>query len=225
MNVTVKKLGELKRLEKNVRRHNDKQIGEYMRSLNMFGQLRPMVVDENGTILVGNGMFEAMTRLGWQEADCYVVEGLSEKRKIKLMLADNRVYELGMTDMDAFDELIRELGDDIDVPGWDEDLLQTITSSMAEATAMVESYGTFTEDEISSMNQRQREDHAALVPQEGTDSPLQRPAGAMDGAGQVSDRAAIETPTGALRAAEGHTIICPHCGERILLTPDMIGGV
>lgn len=222
MNVTVKKLTDLHKIEKNVRRHNDKQIGEYIRSLNMFGQLRPMVVDETGTILVGNGMFEAMTRIGCKEADCYVVEGLSEKRKIKLMMADNRVYELGMTDMDAFDELVRELGDDIDVPGWDEDLLQTITSSMAEADAMVESYGTFDDGEVAGMNQRTREDHAALAGQEPPDSPLQRPSGNLDNAGQVSDRAEAQTPSGGTEAPTARIIICPHCGEHINL--DEIGG-
>ena len=106
MNVTVKKLSELQTLKKNVRRHNEKQIHEYIRSLEMFGQIRPMVVDEKGVIWVGNGMYEAMVRMGWETADCYVLENLTEAKKTKLMLADNRVYELGLTDTDVFDDLL-----------------------------------------------------------------------------------------------------------------------
>ena len=92
MNVVKVKLSDLRPLEKNVRRHNEKQIKEYARSLEKFKQIRPMVVDENHVILVGNGMYEAMKRLGWESADCEIVTGLSENDKKKLMLADNRVY-------------------------------------------------------------------------------------------------------------------------------------
>ena len=107
MNIVIMKLADLKPMEKNVRRHNEKQITEYARSLAKFKQIRPMVVDEKKVILIGNGMYEAMKRLGWESVSCEIVTGLSENDKKKLMLADNRVYELGMTDMDVFDEIIR----------------------------------------------------------------------------------------------------------------------
>lgn len=223
MKTVTKKLSQLRPLEKNVRKHNDKQISEYVRSLKMFGQLRPMVVDETGTILVGNGMYEAMKRIEWESADCIVREGLTEKQKIKLMMADNRVYELGMTDMDAFEELVRSLGDDIDVPGWDEDLLQTITSTINEADAIVESYGLFDSEEVSHMNERQREDHTALAGQEIPKQPLQRPEGSLDAGEPVSDRAAPPPPTAAAQTLAARYIICPHCGQRINL--DEIGGM
>ena len=223
MNLVTKKLSDLHPLEKNVRRHNEKQIGEYVRSLDMFQQIRPMVVDENGAILIGNGMYEAMRRLGWESADCEVRENLTENQKIKLMMADNRVYELGMTDMDAFEELVRELGDDLDVPGWDEDLLQTINSTIEEADAMVESYGLFDSNEVSRMNERQREDHTALAGQQTASAPLQRPSGSRDATEPVADRAAMPPPTAATQTRTARIITCPHCGEPIDL--DQIGGV
>ena len=223
MNLVSKRLSDLHPLEKNVRRHNEKQIGEYIRSLDMFQQIRPMVVDEDGVILIGNGMYEAMKRLGWECADCEVREGLTEKQKIKLMMADNRVYELGMTDMDAFEALVRDLGDDLDVPGWDEDLLQTINSTIAEADALVESYGTFDNGEVSSMNQRQREDHTVLAGREAVTPSLQQPSGAMENAGHVSYRAAVEAPAAGAETPTARYVIGPHCGERIAL--DEIGGM
>jgi hypothetical protein len=118
---------------------------------------------------------------------------------------------------------VRTLGDDIDVPGWDEDLLQTITSTIKEADAIVESYGLFDSDEVSRMNERQREDHTALAGRE-TDSPsLQRPSGSLDAAEAVSDRPAPPPPTAATEPRTARTIVCPHCGQRINL--DEIGGM
>lgn len=84
MKTVTKKLSQLRPLEKNVRKHNDKQISEYVRSLKMFGQLRPMVVDETGTILVGNGMYEAMKRIERQkEKHKYVFENYHNRQQIE----------------------------------------------------------------------------------------------------------------------------------------------
>lgn len=46
MNITVKKLAELHKPAHNIRRHSDKQITEYIRSIEMFGQVKPLVVAE-----------------------------------------------------------------------------------------------------------------------------------------------------------------------------------
>lgn len=223
MKIVTRKLSELRPLEKNVRKHNDKQIGEYVKSINMFGQLRPMVIDENGVILAGNGLYEALLRKGAETGDCYVADGLTEKQKKKLMLADNRIYELGKTDMDSFDEIIRELEGDLDVPGWDEDLLQTITSSITEADALIESYGLFDQDEVSAVSNRQREDHTVFVGAPAPDLPLQRPSAPMQTQAPVSDRAETEAAETPAEAATARTIVCPHCGQVINL--DEIGGV
>ena len=224
MNIVTMKLADLHPIKKNVRRHTERQIVEYMHSLEMFQQVRPMVIDEENTILIGNGRYESMQRLGWEEADCQLVTGLTEAAKKKLMLADNRVYELGITDMDAFDEIIRELGDDLDVPGWDRDLLETLRASMPEADAMVENYGVFPAEEVSTMQERQREDHTALQPPTSPSPSLQRPPEGMQPVEQVSDRPPLPTPTDATEPRTGRFIICPHCGQRIEVTPDMIGG-
>jgi len=117
MKVISKPLSELRMIEKNIRRHPEKQIKEYVRSLKMFGQVKPVVIDETGQILAGNGLFEALQSMGAETCQCYVMEGLSPAQKKKLMLADNRVYELGITDTAVFDEIVKELEGDIDVPG------------------------------------------------------------------------------------------------------------
>ena len=133
MNITVKKLAELHKPTHNIRRHSDKQITEYIRSIEMFGQVKPLVVAEDGEIIAGNGLYEALLRMGRETCDCYVMVGLTDVQKKKLMMADNKVYELGFTDVDAIEELVKELDGDVDVPGWDADLLEMLNSTTDEA--------------------------------------------------------------------------------------------
>ena len=70
MNITIKNLDELKFMPGNTRLHSERQIREYVRSIEMFGQLRPMVIDENNIVLAGNGLLEAMRRMGKETYAC-----------------------------------------------------------------------------------------------------------------------------------------------------------
>ena len=201
MKTVVKPLSELKRPERNVRMHTDKQLVEFRRSVEMFGQIRPIVVDEDGVILAGNGLYETLLSMGRTEADCYVVEGLTENEKKKLMLADNRIFDLGVDDMKAFDELIAELGDDLDVPGFDDELLRSLVANEAEIDEMMSSYGLITEDkkeEIAGAAETYRKAEAERVAQ---------------------PEPASGASTGSTETAQpvGKYVVCPKCGEKIWL--------
>ena len=216
MKITVVALNQFKRPVRNVRHHPQKQIDEMKRSLTMFGQTRPMVVDDEYTVLVGNGMLTAMEELGWTEAECYVYEGLSSAQKKKLMLADNRVYDLGLTDMDAFDAILQELAGDTDIPGWDENLLKTLTASTAEVDALIGSYGSYPQQEVDSLQRRERDDYISPPDSGASYSPVATPAEAVPAAHQyetsVPDADGDTTPQSIQRY-----IICPKCGEKICL--------
>lgn len=200
MEVIVKKLSELHPAATNVRRHTDKQIVEYIRSLEMFGQIKPIIADEYGEIIAGNGLYQALTQMGKETCDCYILRGLSDKQKKKLMLADNRVYELGITDMSAFDEIIKELDGDIDVPGWDEDLLSMMNAASKEVDDIVTDYGSYEESEV-----KRLADRGNTVPQ--------APTGATTSSVPSQNiQANIEAS-----AETQRFIVCPKCGERICL--------
>ena len=113
MKLEKRKLAELSHPDKNARMHPDKQIVELKRSLEKYVQTRNLVIDENGVILAGNGLYIAMTEMGWTEALCLVKSGMTENDKKKLMLSDNRIFDLGVNDMSVFDSIIAELGDDL----------------------------------------------------------------------------------------------------------------
>ncbi len=206
MKVIRKKLSELKAPEKNVRIHSEKQVKEFVRSLESFGQIRPIVVDEDNTILAGNGLYAALMAKGEAEADVYVMTGLSPNEKKKLMLADNKIYSLGVDDMDVFDEFLRELGDDLEIPGYDLELLETLTADLGDVDEMLSGYGTVSEttkDKIAATAERyevQEEVHA-------------------NGAEEIKPRAqAPEAPSAEpTEPLPKRFIQCPKCGERIWL--------
>lgn len=198
MKSVTKPLSELKRPERNVRMHTDKQLVEFRRSVEMFGQIRPIVCDENGVILAGNGLYETLLSMGRTEAECYVVEGLTEKEKKKLMLADNRIFDLGVDDMKAFDEFIAELGDDLDVPGFDDDLLRSLVADAGEIDEMMSSYGLITEEkkeEIVAAAETYQKEEAARAEQPA--APAQQPEASQQPSGKY--------------------VLCPKCGEKIWL--------
>jgi len=199
MKVIKKKLAELKSPEKNLRLHTEKQIAEFKRSVTMFGQIRPIVIDENNVMLCGNGLHQTLTELGWTEADCHIVTDLSESQKKKLMLADNRIFDLGVDDMAAFDEFILDLKDDLDIPGFDEDILKSFIMDHSDADELISEYGLVPDDRAEEMRQT-------------AERYEEREAEAMNNAEQVMPG---EPPT-----TEDDTrkfILCPKCGERIWL--------
>lgn len=137
MDITQLALDQLKRPQRNVRLHTDGQIAEFKRSVEMFGQIRPIVVDEQHTILAGNGLYDTLLALGRDSADCYVVTGLSDNEKKKLMLADNRIFSLGMDDIEAIDDIINSLKDDLDIPGFDDSILQSLIANGSMALLQI----------------------------------------------------------------------------------------
>ncbi len=143
MKITMIPLADLTPNARNVRIHSAKQMEEYKRSVRQFGQTKAIVCDENRVILIGNGLYEAMKALGETEAACFIKAGLSEHDKLKMMMADNKIYSLGVDNLQAIEDIIAELGEvkDFDIPGYDSDLLETLTFAPIEADDFMGGYG------------------------------------------------------------------------------------
>lgn len=97
-------------------------------SLNEFGQLKPIVIRDNGdgtsTVIAGNHTMQAARQLGWTEIAAVNVKEMDEKQSIAFALTDNRINELGSTDQQLLHEAITSVFDDyseyLTVLGWDE---------------------------------------------------------------------------------------------------------
>lgn len=201
MKVVKKKLSELRHPEHNVRMHTSKQIKEFQRSVEMFGQIRPIVIDEDGVILAGNGLYETLLAMGRSEADCYVAEGLTEAEKKKLMLADNKIFGLGVDDLESFDTILAELKDDLDIPGFDEDILKSMVADAEDVAETLQEYGTLDEEEIDEIKEARERKERYM-------------ASGVDGDGESSDHDTTQPEKG---ETVGKYVVCPHCGEKVWL--------
>lgn len=193
MEIIKKKLFEIKENPKNTRIHTDKQIKELVKSINNYGAIRPIVIDEKGTILAGHGLYMALKQIGVDTADCYVLKGLSEKKKDKLLLSDNKIYELGVNDFDSIENLIKGLDGDFDIAGYDAGILEDLYGDI--------DLDTFDEPSASDMGSTERDGGENTLPETGTKEP---------------SVATISKREEAMRE-EQNVIVCPSCGEVISL--------
>lgn len=146
MKVENVKMDEIRLLEGNPRKHPEVQIEALMSSVEQFGQYRPIVVDEGGVILAGNGLFTALGRLGKETATIHRVVGLSQSQKDKLILADNKTGSMSKDDFARIDEMLRSL-DDYEVPGYDPDVLRELLGTAEDVLDTANDYGTL-DDEV-----------------------------------------------------------------------------
>lgn len=229
MNITMIPLSQLKPNQKNVRLHSAKQLEEYKRSVQKFGQTKAIVIDETYTILIGNGLYEAMKALGKTEAACFIKEGMSEHDKLKMMMADNKIYSLGVDNLATIEDIIAELGSekDFDIPGYDADLLETLTFEPIEADDFMSGYGILDTDTKAGMEKAavryEQEDaefasEAEEITPIGQNRQLEAPETANTPEGDAGIGANTEKALEAVgNALQRRYIVCPKCGEKIWL--------
>jgi ParB-like chromosome segregation protein Spo0J len=212
------RLSEMTPPDRNIRIHTEKQLKEFERSVRMFGQIRPIVVDENNVILAGNGLYETLLRMGAETALVYRYTDLSEKQKKKLMIADNKVFSLGIENLETLNEFLEEMQGDLDIPGFDEDILKQMVADTEEITERLSEYGTLDDDEIQKIRQanERRESteqkQAAFAP--NIDSDVDNRQIRAENMPTREEQAEMEEGQ---PADVKKFVICPKCGEKIWL--------
>lgn len=96
-------------------RHNNKSAEMVAKSIEQFGYINPIVVDENYVILAGNTRFKALNLLGYKEAEVLVVSGLTEIQKNGFVIADNRAGEYSKWNMAALERMLENSDLDTEV--------------------------------------------------------------------------------------------------------------
>lgn len=206
MDIKIMDINALRPAEKNVRIHGEKQINEMKRSIEAFGQIRPIVTDENGVIIVGHGLWEALKLMGETHAKVLVLEGLSETEKKKLMLADNKIYELGNTDFDAVLEILEEIkleGDSLDVPGYDMEVLDALLADTEDIDSELKKYGDISDEKRDELKKEREELKTTVV------QPEEREIVLNNDIIKVEQEKETERPK--------PYVECPKCGEKIWL--------
>lgn len=209
MEIITMKLVDLVKPEKNVRIHTEQQLKEFQRSVKMFGQIRPIVVDENNVILAGNGLYETLIAMGKETADVYKYDNLTENQKKKLMIADNKIFSLGIENLDTLNSFLEDLQGDLDIPGFDEDILKQMVSEAEDVTEKLSEYGTLDDEEIQSIKEsgerkEQRIQKAEAEQATPAPQPIAQPQQEMPE--DSEDTTEVKK-----------FVICPKCGEKIWL--------
>ncbi len=113
-------ISDLKPYKRNARTHSRKQIRKIAASIEQFGFVNPVLIDEDNGIIAGHGRVAAAKTLSWSEVPTLRIDHLTETQKRAYILLDNRVAE------DA---------------GWDQEMLAIELEGLIEADFAVELAG------------------------------------------------------------------------------------
>jgi len=133
LTVEVVDLSTLKFDKRNARKHSAKNIDAIAKSLQEFGQRRPLVVRKN-VVLAGNGTLEAAKTLGWTEVSITrVPDDWTDEQARSFAIADNRTAELAEWDHEALLETLQEIGTPlVEAAGFVAADLSTLSSGLGE---------------------------------------------------------------------------------------------
>lgn len=130
----------------NARKHSEANIEAIRRSLEMFGQQKPIVILETGVIIAGNGTYLAAKKLGWTEL---AVNKFKDETKAKAYaIADNKTADLAEWDMDQLADTLGSLK----IDGYD--LEKDFGFTDTEIKGMLGEFAPGTEDEQGKLDEK-----------------------------------------------------------------------
>jgi DNA modification methylase len=102
------KIGDVKPYENNPRQ-NDTAVDALATSIREFGFRQPIVVDDDGVIVVGHTRWKAAHKLGLDEVPVHVATGLSAAQVKAYRIADNQTASLSSWDFELLPAELAEL--------------------------------------------------------------------------------------------------------------------
>lgn len=93
---------------RNTKKHPQSQINNVAKSIERFGFVQPLVLDENNEIIIGHCRLSASKKLGMKEVPCVYVENLTEEDVRALRILDNKLNESDW-DLDLLEEELQDI--------------------------------------------------------------------------------------------------------------------
>ena len=103
------KIKDLEHYDLNEKIHTKENLALIKASIEEYGYVVPIIIDENNMILAGHGRVEVMQELGNDTIECVVLENLTEAQKHKFRLFDNQSSRTGEMDRDLMKKSIEEI--------------------------------------------------------------------------------------------------------------------
>ena len=114
-------------------RINDEAVDAVAASIREFGFRQPIVIDDDGVIIVGHTRWKAAKKLGMTTVPTHVAAGLSEQQKRAYRIADNQTADLADWDYELLSAELRGLEDD----GFELDIMGFGAARLAEIMQVV----------------------------------------------------------------------------------------
>lgn len=93
MNVTYKKITDLKPYKNNAKKHPKEQVERIAESIRQFGFTQPVLVDKNNIVVAGHGRILGARKAGLKEVPTVCMEDLTEEQIKAYRLIDNKLNE------------------------------------------------------------------------------------------------------------------------------------
>lgn len=94
LKVEVVPVADLRHYNNNAKIHTPEQIEQIKRSIEEFGFIDPIAIDENNMVIEGHGRLLAIKELGWPEVEAIRLYGLNDEQKRAYILA-RRLFSFG----------------------------------------------------------------------------------------------------------------------------------
>lgn len=126
MEIKKIKIEEIIPYENNVKEHPKEQIEQIKNSIREFGNNDPIAIDENNVIIEGHGRLIALQELGYKEADCIVLTGLTEEQKNAYRIVHNQLTMNTGFDEELLKEELKKISFDLTDFGLTEEMLEAL---------------------------------------------------------------------------------------------------
>lgn len=113
----------------------DDAVKPVARSIQEFGFINPVIINEKKIILAGHARTKAAESLGMEEVPTVTVKNLTNAQELAYLLADNRLSENASYDNNMLADVIKSIEDmdfDTTVTGYSEDEIQAFINASTE---------------------------------------------------------------------------------------------
>jgi hypothetical protein len=125
MNLKTVTIADLEPHPDNPNTHPAKQVDALAKSLTEFTQIKNVVI-WNNRIIAGHGVIEAAKKAGLLTLEAQDISHWPEDKATAFMLADIRLPDMAIVDESVMAETLRAIEQPLDIPGFDEDFLDSI---------------------------------------------------------------------------------------------------
>ena len=111
----------LKEVANNPRVITTEQVKIYKNILQRFGNIIPVIIDDNNYVISDYAKIKAALELGIKEINCIRINNLSEDEVQTIRIAEIRAVELGKWDYQKLFDELSKIGEDFKLTGFDLD--------------------------------------------------------------------------------------------------------